>query len=95
MALPGTNVPAAIAQLDGVRRAVRSFAWAEVTDGLPVTSTVGVAGLSHASAPSQSGLLSTADRNLHVAKHGGRDREVSGGARDGHARSYRDNPSVA
>jgi diguanylate cyclase (GGDEF)-like protein len=95
MVLPGTDVPVAIAQLDGVRRAVRSYAWADITDGLPVTVSIGVAGLSEASAPTQSDLLSAADRNLYVAKHGGRDRVVSGAARDGRTSSYRDNASAA
>ena len=40
--------------------------------------------------PTQPAMLSIADRNLYVAKHGGRDQVVSGAARDGRTRSYRD-----
>jgi diguanylate cyclase (GGDEF)-like protein len=94
MVLPGTAVGAATAQLDAVRRAVRSYGWDDLTRGLPVTVSIGVAGLSDAPAPTQPSLLSTADRNLYVAKHGGRDRVVSGAPRDGRTRSYRDTPAA-
>jgi diguanylate cyclase (GGDEF)-like protein len=90
MVLPGIDVLQATPEIDGIRRAVRSFDWTEITQGLPVTVSVGVAGRSAASAPTQAGLLTTADRNLYVAKHGGRDRVVAGAAREGHARSHRD-----
>jgi diguanylate cyclase (GGDEF)-like protein len=93
MVLPGMDVPDATAPIDGIRRAVRSFDWTEITQELPVTVSIGVAGLSDAPTPTRAGLLSAADRNLYVAKHGGRDRVVSGAARAGHARSYRDAPA--
>jgi hypothetical protein len=54
-----------------------------------------VAGLTDAAVPTQPSLLSTADRNLYAAKHGGRDRVVSGTPRDGLNRSYRDNAPAA
>jgi diguanylate cyclase (GGDEF)-like protein len=92
MVLPGVEVPDATPQIDGIRRAVRSFDWTEITQELPVTVSVGVAGLSDAPAPTRAGLMSAADRNLYVAKHGGRDRVVAGATQDGHARSYRDAP---
>jgi diguanylate cyclase (GGDEF)-like protein len=95
MVLPDTDVPTATAQLEIVRRAVRSFLWADLTGDLPVTVSIGVAGLGEAPAPTQSGLLSIADRNLYVAKHGGRDRVVAGTGWDGSARSYRDDASAA
>jgi diguanylate cyclase (GGDEF)-like protein len=89
MVLPGADVPEATVQLDGVRRAVRSFQWEELTRGLPVTVSVGVAGRYDTAAPTQASLLSTADKNLYVAKHAGRDRVISGIPRDGLRRSYR------
>ena len=89
MVLPGADVPEATVQLDGVRRAVRSFHWEQLTRGLPVTVSVGVAGLCDTAAPTQASLLSTADKNLYVAKHAGRDRVISGIPRDGLRRSYR------
>jgi diguanylate cyclase (GGDEF)-like protein len=95
MVLPGTPVAEATRQLEVVRRAVRSYGWDDLTDGLPVTVSIGVAGRPHETAPTQSSLLSTADRNLYVAKHAGRDRVISDASRDGRARSYRDSASAA
>ena len=91
MVLPRTAVPDAVRTLDDVRRAVGSYAWDEVTRGLPVTVSIGVAGRADADARTQPGMLSTADRNLYAAKHGGRDRVVSGTPRVGRTCSYRDN----
>jgi GGDEF domain-containing protein len=76
--------------LDEIRRTLASYAWEHITHGLPVTVSIGVAGLIDAEAPTQAGLLSTADRNLYIAKHDGRDRVVSGAQRDDRGRSYRD-----
>jgi diguanylate cyclase (GGDEF)-like protein len=95
MVLPGTPVAEATRQLEVVRRAVRSYGWDDLTDGLPVTVSIGVAGRPHETAPTQSSLLSTADRNLYVAKNAGRDRVISDASRDGRARSYRDSASAA
>ncbi len=89
--LPRTEVPVAVRRLDRIRRAVASYCWDEVTHGLPVTVSIGVAGRADADARTQPGMLSTADRNLYAAKHGGRDRVVSGTPRVGRTRSYRDN----
>jgi diguanylate cyclase (GGDEF)-like protein len=94
LVLPGADVPEATVQLDRVRRAVRTHQWEELTRGLPVTVSVGVAGRFDTATPTQASLLSTADRNLYVAKHAGRDRVISG-ARDGLHRSYRDSASAA
>ena len=88
--LPDTETSVAVAQLEIVRRAVRSYAWDNITDGLPVTVSIGVAGLPDVATPTQPAMLSIADRNLYVAKHGGRDQVVSGAALDGRTRSYRD-----
>jgi diguanylate cyclase (GGDEF)-like protein len=76
MVLPGTEVPEAARKLDAVRRAIRFFDWKELTCGLPVTVSVGVAGRADAATPTQAGLLSAADANLYEAKRGGRDRVV-------------------
>jgi diguanylate cyclase (GGDEF)-like protein len=95
MVLPGTAVPLAVRRLDTIRRVVGTHAWDDITQGVPVTVSIGVAGLLDADAPTQSDLLSTADRNLYAAKHGGRDRVVAGTPRDGLSRSYRDNVSAA
>jgi diguanylate cyclase (GGDEF)-like protein len=90
MVLPGIGVLEATEQLDAIRRAVGSYGWSEITESLPVTVSIGVAGLWEAPAATQPAILSIADRNLYVAKRGGRDRVVAGAARDGRARSYRD-----
>jgi diguanylate cyclase (GGDEF)-like protein len=95
LVLPGTGVPEATGQLDGIRRTVGSHAWDDLTHGVPVTVSIGVAGLADAVTPTQAGLLSNADRNLYAAKHGGRDRVVSDAPQDGLTRSYRDNASAA
>jgi diguanylate cyclase (GGDEF)-like protein len=95
MVLPGTEVLLAARRLDAIRVVVGAHAWDDITHGVPVTVSIGVAGLSDALTPSQSELLSTADRNLYAAKHGGRDRVVFGTPRDEQGLSYRDNASAA
>ncbi|GAB1643595.1 diguanylate cyclase [Krasilnikovia sp. MM14-A1259] len=90
MVLPRTAVAAATERLDGIRQAVRSYAWPQITGALPVTISIGVAGVHEAPDLSQPALLSTADRNLYIAKRAGRDRVVSGKAREAHKRTYRD-----
>jgi diguanylate cyclase (GGDEF)-like protein len=77
MVLPGTSVAVASHRLDGVRRAVGCFDWTGITHGVPVTVSIGVAGRAEATVATQPALLSTADRNLYAAKHGGRDQVVS------------------
>jgi diguanylate cyclase (GGDEF)-like protein len=89
--LPRTPVPTAVRRLDRIRRAVGSYAWDEITHGLPVTVSIGVAARADADASTQPGLLSAADRNLYAAKHGGRDRVVFATPRVFRTRSYRDN----
>ena len=95
MVLPGTDVPMATAQLDGVRRAISGYAWTELTRGLPVTVSIGVAGLHDVPSPTQANLLSTADRHLYVAKRAGRDRVVCETPRETRDRVYRDSASAA
>jgi len=95
LVLPGTDASAATEQLDGIRQAIRSYDWHELTRGLPVTVSVGVAGARDATTSTQAGLLSIADRNLYVAKHAGRDRVVAGAPRDVRRHAYHDGASAA
>jgi len=85
LVLPDTPVARAVDRLDGIRRTVRGFAWESLTAGVPVTVSIGVAGLPDAAKPTQAALLSIADQHLYAAKHGGRDRVVWSGARRGRA----------
>jgi diguanylate cyclase (GGDEF)-like protein len=75
--LPATPVDEAAAQLDDIRRAIGRHDWQSLTAGMPVTVSIGVAGVGDALAPTPPALLSIADRNLYAAKHGGRDRVAS------------------
>jgi diguanylate cyclase (GGDEF)-like protein len=94
MVLPATTVDAAADGAECIRRAIAHYDWAELTRRLPVTVSIGVAGLDDAASPTQPSLLSTADKNLYAAKHGGRDRVVAGRC-DTRSRSYRDSASAA
>ncbi len=79
--LPGTTPGRATALLDGIRRTIRDHDWRDITRGLPVTVSVGVAACSDVPAVTQPALLSTADSHLYAAKHAGRDRVVSTASR--------------
>jgi diguanylate cyclase (GGDEF)-like protein len=81
LVLPNTPVARAVDRLDGMRRTLRGFAWETLTAGIPVTVSIGVAGVQDAAKPTQPALLSIADQHLYAAKHGGRDRVVWSGAR--------------
>jgi diguanylate cyclase (GGDEF)-like protein len=85
MVLPGVPVERAVARFDEVRRTVRGFAWETITSGIPITVSIGVAGVGDAATPTQPALLSIADRHLYAAKHGGRDRVVYARALRGRA----------
>ncbi len=74
--LPDVDPDAAVELLDDVRRAVASYPWDEVTDGIPVTASIGVASAPD-DAADRRGLLEVADENLYRAKRDGRDRLVS------------------
>ncbi|NUR05513.1 MAG: GGDEF domain-containing protein [Nocardioidaceae bacterium] len=71
--LPGVPPEAGVDVLEDLRREVSGQDWSEVTEGIPVTTSIGVA---HApgDARDYSALLKVADQNLYVAKDGGRDR---------------------
>ena len=76
--LPGFDGATATARLDGIRRTIRTYGWTEITHGLPVTVSIGIAGSEDLPTHNQAAFLAIADRNLYVAKHGGRDRVVAG-----------------
>ncbi|GAB1642067.1 diguanylate cyclase [Krasilnikovia sp. MM14-A1259] len=78
LVLPATPVPAAAEQLDVIRHAVGEYDWRDITGDLPVTISIGVAGVGESVPPSQSAALAAADRNLYAAKHAGRNRVVAG-----------------
>ncbi|HEX8344030.1 MAG TPA: GGDEF domain-containing protein [Actinoplanes sp.] len=90
LVLPGSAPVEAATHLDSIRATIRGYAWQPVTHGLPVTVSIGVAGTPDMTEPTQPGLMSIADRNLYVAKHGGRDRVVTGTQRNARVRAYRD-----
>jgi diguanylate cyclase (GGDEF)-like protein len=95
LVMPATRVAVAARRLDGIRRAVGDFDWTEITQDVPVTISIGVAGRAEVAEPTQAAMMATADRNLYAAKHGGRDRVVSGTSPDGQHRSYRQSRSAA
>ena len=90
LVLPATPVTLAATQLDGIRRAISDHDWHGTTNGLPVTVSIGVAGVSETTPRSQAAALATADRNLYAAKHAGRNRVVAGTAPEPRPRAYRD-----
>ncbi|RZU52704.1 diguanylate cyclase (GGDEF)-like protein [Krasilnikovia cinnamomea] len=90
LVLPATPVILATRHLDGIRRAISEFDWHDTTNGLPVTVSIGVAGVNETSPRSQSAALATADRNLYAAKHAGRNRVVAGTEPEPRRRAYRD-----
>ncbi|GAB1692358.1 GGDEF domain-containing protein [Krasilnikovia sp. M28-CT-15] len=90
LVLPTTRLSTAIEGLDRIRRAVSEHDWQDITADLPVTVSIGVAGVNEAAPRSQSAALSTADRNLYAAKRAGRNRVVSGTPRERRPRAYRD-----
>jgi two-component system, cell cycle response regulator len=67
--LPGVDRNDGIERLERVRTDIAAFQWAEVTDGMAVTVSIG-----SASAPEDgidlAALLAFADENLYSAKHG-------------------------
>jgi diguanylate cyclase (GGDEF)-like protein len=77
LVLPATPVGTAAVRLDRIRRSIRTHAWHAITGGLPVTVSIGVAGVHEAYPRDQAGTLSLADRHLYAAKRAGRDRVVA------------------
>lgn len=75
--LAGLDRDAAAARLEQLRRAVAGHPWVGLTQGLPVTVSIGVA--ADGGAPGAAEVLARADVNLYQAKREGRDRVVLGG----------------
>ncbi|MDI6101400.1 GGDEF domain-containing protein [Actinoplanes sp. NEAU-A12] len=76
IALPRRSAAEAATIADTVRGAVRAHPWVDLTRGLPVTVSIGVAGTDEGG-DAPSALLSRADARLYEAKRGGRDRVAS------------------
>jgi diguanylate cyclase (GGDEF)-like protein len=74
--LPGVDRREGIDRLDHLRCQIAGYAWADITGGIAVTVSIGVA-----AAPvdevERSALLALADRNMYAAKRSGRDRVVA------------------
>ena len=64
-----------MARLQQLRDEIAGHPWAEVTHGVAVTASIGVAAAPR-DAVERSALLALADRFLYQAKHQGRDRVV-------------------
>jgi diguanylate cyclase (GGDEF)-like protein len=75
--MPFTDVSAAVAGCERVRKAVRDEEWANIATGMTVTTSVGVA--SGQDAVDLDALAKLADRRLYEAKRAGRDRVVAEG----------------
>ena len=69
--MPLTDENAAISCCDRIRHAIREEPWAEIADGLTLTTSVGVA--TAADADDLEALVSLADKRLYDAKSAGRD----------------------
>jgi diguanylate cyclase (GGDEF)-like protein len=98
LVLPALGQNEAIAELERVREIVGSHGWLEITGALPVTVSIGVASTHDGAELNQADLLSAADRNLYVAKHGGRDQVVSDlgvAGKRARRRTYRDAPRTS
>jgi diguanylate cyclase (GGDEF)-like protein len=77
LVLSGAAAATATAFLEGVRRAVRALPWGELTDGLPVTVSIGAAATDGLTACTPAEVLGRADAHLYRAKRQGRDQVVS------------------
>jgi diguanylate cyclase (GGDEF)-like protein len=78
LVLVGVDGDAAAGRLERVRRTLASHAWAALTDGLPVTASIGAVSVPPASHPTPADVLGRADSRLYRAKRAGRDRVVTG-----------------
>ena len=74
--LPGVGREEGLKRLEVLRSEIAGYDWDEVTDGVPVTASIGLAGAPD-DAEDREALLSAADACLYAAKRGGRDRVVA------------------
>jgi two-component system cell cycle response regulator len=72
--LPGADIHAAARICRRIHRDVAGFPWSDLTSGLPVTVSIGVAAVGLADGPTDA--LDRADRALYRAKRSGRNRVV-------------------
>jgi diguanylate cyclase (GGDEF)-like protein len=70
-----TDVDAALQVCEKLRAAVERHAWEAIQPGLAVTISIGVC--ADTSQAGHERMLAAADRNLYLAKAGGRNRVVS------------------
>jgi two-component system cell cycle response regulator len=73
--LPGMDRAEGTERLERLRRDIAAHPWVDVTDGISVTVSVGVAS-APTDATARAELLSVADENLYRAKRAGRDQVV-------------------
>ncbi|HWD68648.1 MAG TPA: diguanylate cyclase [Solirubrobacteraceae bacterium] len=69
--MPQTDANAALAGCERIRHAIREEPWAEIADGLALTTSVGLATADNAS--DLEALVNLADQRLYDAKNAGRD----------------------
>ena len=74
--LPGVDRREGAERLDRLRAEIAGYAWADVTEGIAVTVSIGVA-TAPADEVDRAALLALADRNMYTAKRRGRDRVVA------------------
>ncbi|MGH2860758.1 MAG: diguanylate cyclase [Solirubrobacteraceae bacterium] len=74
--MPQTDANAALAGCERIRRAIRQEPWQEITPGLSLTTSVGVATADNATDLEL--LVNLADQRLYDAKNAGRDCVVAG-----------------
>lgn len=76
LVLPEVDRVEGIKHLDALRHEIATYAWSDITGGLPVTASIGIAAAPE-DAVERRMLLEIADQNLYRAKRQGRDRVVS------------------
>lgn len=76
LVLPGTSTADAMSVLEQLRHGIAHKRWADLTQGLPVTVSIGMAVSPHPLPLHTGELLGRADARLYEAKREGRDRVV-------------------